>query len=69
MPIELPSKIGQPARRALAGAGVTTLEGVTRFSTKELLALHGLGPRAIRILGEALDERAMNFANQDSPTG
>jgi hypothetical protein len=55
-------KIGAPATRALAGAGCTTLTEVTRFTEPELLALHGVGPRAIRILRETLAERGQSLA-------
>ena len=47
-------RIGAPATRALASIGITSLEDVAGRSTDELLALHGFGPRAIRILTEAL---------------
>jgi DNA-directed RNA polymerase alpha subunit len=43
-------KIGKPATNALAAAGITTLEAVATLSHKELLALHGFGPKAITIL-------------------
>lgn len=49
-------KIGAPATRALAAAGVTTLEAVARLSEAQLLALHGVGPRAVRILKATLAE-------------
>lgn len=52
---DLPRAIGNPATRALAGAGITTLAEVARRSEAELLALHGVGPRAVRILAEALE--------------
>lgn len=59
---DLPMSIGRPATRALVGAGITTLTGVAATSEAQLLALHGVGPRAIRILGEALRERGLWFA-------
>lgn len=49
---DLPAAIGRPATRALAGAGVTTLADVAARTDAELLALHGVGPRAVRILRE-----------------
>ena len=55
---ELP-RIGAPATRALAAVGVTRLSEVARWSEAELLALHGVGPRAVRIRGEALAERGL----------
>lgn len=50
-------KIGAPATRALQAAGITTLSQVARRSEKELLAIHGVGPKAVRILNDALAER------------
>ena len=49
---ELPSNIGSPARRALVSASITTLEQVAKLSDEELLELHGVGPKAVRILRE-----------------
>ncbi len=54
---DLPTAIGKPATRALLGAGITTLDDVAARSDDELLALHGVGPRAVRILRAALAER------------
>ena len=48
-------RIGAPATRALASIGVTRLDQLIAHSADELLALHGFGPRALRILEEALD--------------
>jgi hypothetical protein len=47
-------KIGAPASRALASIGITTLEGAAGRSKTALLALHGMGPKAIRLLDDAL---------------
>ena len=46
--------IGAPATRALESAGITTLELVAGRPANRLLAMHGVGPRAIRILQGAL---------------
>ncbi len=58
---DLPAKIGIPARRALAGAGYTRLEQLTRASEAELISLHGVGPKAIKILRAALSEKGLSF--------
>ena len=50
---DLPS-IGAPATRALASIGVTRLSQVADHREDELLALHGFGPRALRLIKEAL---------------
>ncbi len=47
-------KIGAPATRALAGIGITQLDQLADRSEAELLGLHGLGPRALDILRDAL---------------
>ncbi|MCB0973038.1 MAG: DNA-binding protein [Actinobacteria bacterium] len=47
-------KIGAPATRALATIGVTQLEDLTQYRAEDLLVLHGFGPRALRILTDAL---------------
>lgn len=52
---DLPPSIGRPATRALLAAGITTLDEVAARSETDLLALHGVGPKAVRILTEALD--------------
>ncbi len=56
---DLPAGIGKPATRALLGAGIASLEQVARHSAAELLALHGVGPKAVRILGEELAARGL----------
>ena len=48
-PHELPA-VGAPARRALANAGLTTWDAVDAASDRDLLAMHGFGPKALRIL-------------------
>jgi len=49
-----PKGVSKPALRALASVGVTSLDQVTRFTETELLALHGMGPKAIGIIKAAL---------------
>ena len=58
---ELTARIGRPATAALALAGYTTYASLTRVTAKELLALYGLGPKAIRILEEELAARGLAF--------
>ena len=47
-------KIPAPAIRALARAGIESLSQLETISESELLALHGFGPKALRIVKEAL---------------
>jgi hypothetical protein len=55
-------RIGAPATRALAAAGVTTLEQVRTWSVPDLLALHGVGPMAVSVLQEVLADRGETLA-------
>lgn len=57
-----PREIGNPATRALDHAGYRELRELTDLSEKELLAMHGVGPKAVRILREALAEHGLAFA-------
>ena len=59
-PKDLPN-IGNPARRALAGIQVYELAGVAKHTRKELLSLHGFGPKSIRLLEPALAEQGLTF--------
>ncbi|WP_019144985.1 helix-hairpin-helix domain-containing protein [Aeromicrobium massiliense] len=59
----LPSAIGRPATAALTAAGWTTLEQVAGRTRAELLALHGVGPKAVRLLDEALRAHGLSFAD------
>src|SRR5690606_41651792 len=63
---DLPASLGGPATRALAGAGITSLADVAARSEQDLLALHGVGPRAIRMLSEELAARGMVFRSDPS---
>jgi predicted flap endonuclease-1-like 5' DNA nuclease len=51
---DLPDAIGRTAARVLDLNGFTTLAEVARMTRRELLALHGVGPKAVRILAEDL---------------
>lgn len=46
--------IGKPATNALQLLDITTLEQVAEYDEKTLLKIHGVGPKAIGILKEAL---------------
>ena len=52
---QLPATLGRVARRELALHGLTRLDQFDGASEKELLAIHGVGPKAIRILREHLE--------------
>jgi hypothetical protein len=55
-----PVGLSQPPLRALAGAVYTRLDQLASVNEKELLKLHGLGPKAIRLIRAALNERILS---------
>jgi hypothetical protein len=55
----LPRSIGAPATRALTAAGYTELSQLAGVPAAELAKLHGVGPKALRLLQEALHDRGM----------
>jgi DNA-directed RNA polymerase alpha subunit len=44
----------RPAVSALEAAGYSRLDDLTRVTEKELLTLHGMGPKGIRMLNAEL---------------
>ncbi|WP_219814930.1 hypothetical protein [Rathayibacter sp. AY1H3] len=53
-PRPLPA-VGAPATRALEDAGVHDVDDVRRVGLNRLATLHGVGPKALRLLQQALD--------------
>ena len=45
--------------------GYPSLEQLTQVTAAELGRLHGVGPKALRLFGEALAERGLSFANEE----
>ncbi|WP_050180484.1 RNA polymerase alpha subunit C-terminal domain-containing protein [Domibacillus robiginosus] len=58
------SRLGAPAKRALENNGITTLEQLSKFTEKEILQLHGMGPSSLPKLRVALEEEGLSFRNQ-----
>jgi hypothetical protein len=61
---DLPRGIGQPALRAFAAAGYQRLEQFAAVSAAELARLHGVGPKAIRLLRAALATKGLAFRDE-----
>lgn len=56
-----PAALGKVAPRALIAAGITSVDELSEYTAQELLALHGVGPKAVRILREELLARGLRF--------
>src|SRR6185503_10043446 len=60
---DLPSGIGKPAGRALEAAGYSRLEQLARVQEADLLELHGMGPKAMGLIRDALAAQGLAFAD------
>ncbi|WP_082341647.1 RNA polymerase alpha subunit C-terminal domain-containing protein [Paenibacillus solani] len=57
------SLLSAPARRALEHNGITTLQTLSKYSEKEILQFHGMGPASLPKLRTALEEIGLTFKN------
>ena len=57
--------IGKPAISALAQIGVRKVEQLAGYTEQEILALHGVGPKAIRVLRPVMAEMGVSFREDD----
>ena len=56
-----PPGMGGPSLRALREAGVRSVADLERWTEAELLALHGMGPKALGVLRDALAASGRRF--------
>jgi DNA-directed RNA polymerase alpha subunit len=56
--------LSAPAQRALAGAGINTLQQLAKKSEADVLALHGMGPASIPTLQQALASAGLTFSDK-----
>ena len=67
---DLPANIGAPATRAVASAGIASLKQLAKHSEADILALHGVGAKAVGILRVALHDKGLSFKAKSSiPAG
>lgn len=55
-------KLAKPAQRALANAGIANLAALSRRREADVIALHGMGPNAVKTLKTAMKARGLSFA-------
>ena len=58
---QLPKGIPAPATRALVAAGFTELSQLANVPVADLSKLHGVGPRALRLIQDALERRGLTL--------
>ena len=56
-----PHGLAGPALRALARAGIRSVADLTRWTERDVAQLHGMGPKALAALREALSAAGMTF--------
>jgi predicted flap endonuclease-1-like 5' DNA nuclease len=61
-PLDVLPRIGAPATRALNDAGYTELRQLAGVPASELTRLHGVGPKALRLIEQALEEHGLALA-------
>jgi DNA-directed RNA polymerase alpha subunit len=57
----LPPKMGKPAERALAHAGIQSLTDLSQYSEQEIMNLHGIGKKAMAIIQQAMAANKISF--------
>lgn len=57
-----PKGVGAPAVRALTAAGYTNLRQLAGVPVAELMRLHGMGPKALSRLSEALEAQGLSLS-------
>ena len=57
----LPEGLGKPAYRALAAANITCIEDLGNSTERDLFRLHGIGPKAVRMLKQCMELKNISF--------
>ncbi|OIK09953.1 hypothetical protein BIV60_22680 [Bacillus sp. MUM 116] len=58
------SLLSAPARRALEHNGITSLQQLSKFSEKEILQFHGMGPASLPKLRTVLETNGLSFKTE-----
>lgn len=57
-------RLAAPAMRALNGAGLTDLAKLARAREADVMALHGMGPNAMKAIKAAMKAKGLGFAKR-----
>lgn len=55
------AKLSKPARNALLHAEILSFEQIATLTEKEFLAFHGIGPKSLPVVQEALEQVGLIF--------
>jgi len=67
-PEGFPAGLSQPSLRALQTAGITRLEQVAKLSEAEFSRLHGVGPKSVNLICDALAAAGLSYAQSATQT-
>lgn len=56
-----PAGLSGPALRALANAGIRSMTQLAEYTADDIAAMHGMGPKAVRLLEQELAVRERGF--------
>lgn len=56
-----PAGLSGPALRALASAGIRSMDDLACHTVPDVAALHGMGPKGLEVLREALRRDGRDF--------
>ncbi len=54
--------LAAPARRALVNVGIMSFDDLSEWTRSDVMRLHGIGPNAMAMLTQAMDEAGCTFA-------
>ncbi|HEX8390688.1 MAG TPA: hypothetical protein VF597_04665 [Candidatus Saccharimonadales bacterium] len=60
-PLDFPAAMGAVAVSALVANGIVSLKHATVFTESELLLIHGVGPKAVRVLKDELAKHGLSL--------
>ncbi|UCZ55083.1 RNA polymerase alpha subunit C-terminal domain-containing protein [Bacillus shivajii] len=55
------AKLSSPARNALIHEGIETLDELSKYTEKEILKIHGIGPASLPTMRTSLEEEGLSF--------
>jgi hypothetical protein len=58
---DFPEKISAPALRALLNAKIKNLAALSKRTEREVASLHGMGPKGVSMLKQAMRKRGLSF--------
>lgn len=65
---EFPQGLSQPALRAIQSHDIKNLQDLSQRTKKEVANFHGMGPKGVKLLEDALHEKGLAFHSVNPST-